>query len=152
MDTFLEFLQTDKVIALISAVFIFFVTILLVSKRWINFPVTLLLLLFAIASGLVISNYHALQSYFHDYNQNGFKKEQEDQESFKTQLLQAVEDVKTEVSSEKENLRLLKGQVEEIFDLMDVQKQKLKSFIEETREHFKSEKTDPTPKPESNQQ
>lgn len=139
-DSFWEFLQTDKVIALLAAMLIFFVTIFLVSKKWINFSITLLLLLFAIASGLAISNYDLFKNYYQNC-QNISSQEQ--QAHFNTQMIQAVEDIKMEVHAEKENLRHLMHQVEEIFDQMDIQKRKLKNFIEETKENFKREKNNP---------
>ncbi|WP_068468223.1 hypothetical protein [Candidatus Protochlamydia phocaeensis] len=137
MHSFLQFLQSDHMMAFIIAVLIFLVTILLVVKRWIGFSITLLLLVFSLAAGLAINNQQAFQGYMDDYRQTRLNERQQD--VFKKQVLQAVEDLRIEVNSEKENLRQAMSQVQEIFDRVERQKQKLQNFIEETRERFKSE-------------
>jgi hypothetical protein len=56
--------------------------------------------------------------------------------------------LKIEVSSEKENLHRLMGQMQDIFNSIDIQRQKLQNFIEETREQFKTGyPAEPSPPP-----
>lgn len=135
-SSLVQFFSSNQVIALLSAVSIFIVTIFLVAKRWIGFPITLILLLFALIAGILINNPQFFSEYSNQYS--GLNLEQ--QEDFKKQMLQAIDDVKQEVSTEKENLQHLKDQVQDIFNQLDTQKQKLDSFIEETRNRFQSEK------------
>ncbi|MBA3723147.1 MAG: hypothetical protein H0W88_12205 [Parachlamydiaceae bacterium] len=148
MHTVLEFLKTDTVVALLVSVFIFIITIFLVAKRWIGFSVTVLLLVFAITAGLAISNHRILECYLNDYKKDGLSDASQPA-PFKKQITQAVEDVQDEVNAEKENLHHLMGQVDEIFDQLEVQKQKLQSFIAETREKYKIENAAETKAEES---
>jgi hypothetical protein len=134
-------LQSPHVVALLIAILIFLITIFLIVKRWIGFPVALLLLVFSLIAGLIINHQQSLQCYLNSYlpSSSSPQKGEESQDAFQKQMLQAVEDLKLEVSTEKENLRRVVDQVQEIFNSMDVQKQKLQQFIEETREKFKAD-------------
>ncbi len=132
-----QFLQSEPILALLIAVLIFLVTIFLVVKQWIGFSITLLLLLFSLAAGLLVSNQQMLRGYASDYRLKHLQDNSQD--AFKKQIVQAVEDLKAEVDSEKENLRHVVTQVQDIFDQMDTQKQELQQFIEETKERFKVE-------------
>lgn len=60
-------------------------------------------------------------------------------EAFQGQILQAVKNLKFEVDNEKENFLLIMNQIQELFDLMDGQTQKLQAFIEETKEKVKTD-------------
>lgn len=128
--------QSEHVLALLSASFIFLITIFLVVKRWIGFSTASLLLLFSLAAGFLIDH---MQIFPHDAPPSSSFNNETSQEVFQQHMLQAVEDLKTEVLTEKENLRRVMKQVQEVFDSVDVQKQKLQNFIEETREHFKTD-------------
>lgn len=151
MDQALQFFQSEHVLALIIACLIFLTTILLVVKKWIGFSGALLFLIFSLAAGLLINNQNAFQHYFNAYSSTPHSGTDEvSQDAFRKQMLQAVEDLKTEVSAEKENLQHVMHQVQEIVDSIDVQKQKLQQFIEETRERFKADyapKSSPTAPP-----
>jgi hypothetical protein len=135
-----QFFQSPHVLALFIAILIFLMTIFLVVKRWIGFSVTLLLLLFSLVAGLVINHQQIFQDYIHSYSSSATPLIGEDvQDAFHKQMMQALEDLKVEVNAEKENLRQVVNQVQEIFDTMEAQKQKLQNFIEETRERFKTD-------------
>jgi hypothetical protein len=137
MSPALNFLQSEHLLALLIAILIFLTTIFLVAKRWIGFSITLLLLLFSLAAGLLINYQQELLHYLRLSSspiEDGMTTE-----DFHKQMLKAVEDLKLEVSTEKENLRLIMTQVQEIINSMDMQKQKLQNFIEETRERFKTD-------------
>lgn len=144
MHQIAEFLKTEPVLALIIACLIFATTILLVVKRWIGFSLALLLLLFSLAAGLLINNQQAFQLYLNSRTTTNLSSDGESQDTFRKQVSQAVEDLKLEVNTEKENLKRVMHQVQEIVDSIDVQKQKLQTFIDETRVKFKS---DTSPKP-----
>jgi len=132
MENLLDFITTNTIFAFLITVFIFIVTIFLVVRQWIGFSMALLLLVFAIAAGTAVRHYNLLKSYI-------YLSEEPSQSEFNKQITKVVEDVRMEVSSEKENLHLLMKQVEDLFDQMNQQKIKLQQFIEETTEHFRSE-------------
>jgi uncharacterized protein (DUF58 family) len=138
MSATLNFLQSEHVLALLIAILIFLTTIFLVIKRWIGFSITLLLLLFALAAGLLINSQQELEHYFSLSTSHSIEEEKSSSD-FHKQILQAVEDLKSEVATEKENLQRVMQQVQDIFHSMDIQKQKFQHFIEEVREHFKSD-------------
>ncbi|CAF24351.1 hypothetical protein [Candidatus Protochlamydia amoebophila] len=130
------FLQSEPRLALLIAVLIFFITIFLVIKKWIGFSVALLLLIFSLAAGLVIKNQQFFETYASEYHHQFHNQENE---AFKKQILQALEDIKKEVNIERENCHQVMNQVQAIFEQMDAEKQKLQLFIEETKEKFKKE-------------
>ncbi|WP_075882895.1 hypothetical protein [Candidatus Protochlamydia sp. W-9] len=130
------FLQSEPRLALLIAVLIFFITIFLVIKKWIGFSVALLLLIFSLAAGLVIKNQQFFETYASEYHHQFHNQENE---AFKKQILQALDDIKKEVNIEKENCHQVMNQVQAIFEQMDAEKQKLQLFIEETKEKFKKE-------------
>ncbi len=142
-SSLIQFFSSNQVIALLSAVSIFIVTIFLVAKRWIGFSITFILLLFALIAGILINN----PQFLTEYSSQNSTVNLEQQEDFKKQILQAINDVKQEVSTEKENLQHLKNQMQDFFNQLDAQKQKLDQFIEETRNRFQNEK--PTAPPQS---
>lgn len=141
MHTFSQLLQTDHVLALLIALLIFLMTLFLAVKRWIGFSITLLLLLFSLAAGVLINNQHAFQGYLGHYSPStlALPLAEGNSDAFQKHILKAVEDLQTEMQTEKENLLQLKQQVQDLFVSMDTQKQKLQNFIEETRERFKTE-------------
>lgn len=135
MSPILNFLQSEHILAFLVAVLIFLTTILLVVKRWIGFSIALLLLLFSLAAGLVINYQQEIQHYFNPAPYSSIHS----QEDFHKYMLQGMENLKTELTTEKDNLRRVMNQVQEIFESMDVQKQKLQNFIEEVKEQFKTD-------------
>ncbi len=148
MQTFADFLSSEHILALLIAFLIFLTTVFLVVKRWIGFSIALLLLLFSLAAGLIVNNQQMFHHYFSSYeNLAGHPEDAGTQNAFHKQIMQAVEDLKTEVHAEKENLNQVMTQVAEIVNSIDVQKLKLQNFIEETRERFK---TDTPPKQATN--
>lgn len=143
MSPVLNILQSEHFLALLISLFIFMTTILLVVKRWIGFPITLLLLFFALAAGLIINYHHQFQNYFTSSPHSN--EENSSPEDFHQHMLKAMENLKIEMTTEKENLRRVIGQVQEIFDSMDIQKQKLQNFIEEIRDQFQTNYPAKTP-------
>jgi hypothetical protein len=137
MHSTIGFLQAEPNLALLIAVLIFLITIFLVVKKWIGFSIATLLLLFSLAAGLIVKNQQLLETYATDYHQHNLADTKE--EDLKKQIFQALEDVKTEISTEKENIRHIMIKVQEIFEQLDNEKQNLQHFIAETTERFKTE-------------
>jgi hypothetical protein len=138
MSSALDTLHSTHVLALLIAILVFLTTILLVVKRWIGFSITLLLLIFSLAAGLIINNQQDFQHYLSSSSSSPSHDEKAT-DDFHKQMLQAMEDLKSEVAAEKENLRRLMDEVQDIFNSMDIQKQKLQNFIEEVRQRFKAD-------------
>ena len=105
MDQALQFFQSEHVLALIIACLLILTTILLVVKKWIGFSGALLFLIFSLAAGLLINNQNAFQHYFNAYSSTPHSGTDEvSQGAFRKQMLQAVEDLKTEVSEQKRKI------------------------------------------------
>lgn len=104
--------------------FLFILTFILAIKRKISFLTTFCILLFSIPALTIM---HYVQETPHD-----------SQALFDAQIAQAVQDIQKEVLEEKENLKKLVGQVDEILDQLDEQKQKLQQFISEKQDNFKN--------------
>ena len=138
MESFWHFIQSEQVTGLLIAAFIFFITILAVAKSWINFPITLLLLLFSLVVGLAVSNQSHIQSYYGSPH----PKMDDNQDTFNKQMKQAFENLQSEVDLERDNILRLMSQVMEIVEKVDAQKQKLQNFIEEARPQFNQKTSD----------
>ena len=149
MQSAVDFFSSEHILALLIAVLIFLTTVFLVVKRWIGFSIALLLLLFSLAAGMIVNNQQMFHQYFSSYeNLAGRSENTGAQDAFQKQILKAVEDLKTEVHAEKENLNQVMTQMVEIVNSIDAQKQKLQNFIDETRERFKTDS--PTKQEKSN--
>ena len=138
-ETLIHFFSSGPFAALTAGVITLLITILLVAKRWIGFSTALILLLIGVAATVLINN----PQLFEQYTQANFSKEIEQQESFNKHLMEAIEGMKTEIQSEKENIVQLKGQVEEMVVELNNQKQKVENFIEETKKHFQPDEKEP---------
>jgi hypothetical protein len=140
MFSFLDFFESAHFLALAVAIIIFLITVFLVVKRWIGFYTALLFLLLALIAGLIINYQSDLRRYVSSSGaSSSLTNSQAAEASFAKQMKQAMEDLKTEVETEKKNLLRVIDEVQEIFDSVDAQKQKLDDFIEEVREQFKKE-------------
>jgi hypothetical protein len=135
-----HFFESPHVLALVIAILIFLITIFLVVKRWIGFSLTLLLLIFSLAAGLIINQQQTIRDYLNSSSSSSNPMAlNESQDPFHTQVMKALEDLRLEVNTEKENIRHLMSQVQEIFDSMDAQKQKLQNFIDEVQQRFRTD-------------
>ncbi|MBA2369985.1 MAG: hypothetical protein H0V82_13355 [Candidatus Protochlamydia sp.] len=132
MHPSLKFLESEPVIALLVAAIIFFITLFLVVKQWIGFSLTLLLLVFALVSGFIVNNQHVLDCYNKENHELVFHGKEDD--AFKIQIFQAIEDLKVEVNSEKENIQHMMAQIQEVLNEVDSQKQNLQSFIDSQKD------------------
>ncbi|MDP1879569.1 MAG: hypothetical protein Q8K60_01355 [Parachlamydiaceae bacterium] len=139
MSALIEFFKSEQFIAFFAATMIFIITIFLVAKQWIGFSMALLFLLFALITGFVINHHEAIKHYFIRPPVSQENSINYDQTEFRTQVKLAVDDLQKELSVEKENIQQVMNQVQEIFGILDAEKNKLENFIEETREHFKQE-------------
>lgn len=132
MDTFLEFLQSDQVKGILLGLFIFFVTIVLVVRRWIGFSATFLFLSFALAASFLVNHHSAFNTYLTTPTPS-----KEAHSQFDKQIEQAVSDLNQELKSEKEQLNRVVSQVQELFSVVESEKEKVERLIEDTKEHFK---------------
>lgn len=135
MSSISNFIQSEHLFALLITVIVFLITLLLAVKRWISFPVTLSLLVLALVIGLIINHKEDLEHYF-TFSVSQPVEAKHSKESFHEHILQGMEGLKAEVETGKENLHRIINQVQEVFDSMDIQKQKLQNFIEELRKEF----------------
>lgn len=144
MPEFLDWLQTDSVLAFLLALAIFLFTILLIVKEWVNFSMAFLLLLFSLTVGLAITHQRSIRCYLEGCYERRPVSDQ--QVVFADQIKLAIEDLKKELENEKENIQHIVYQVQEVFDQVDYQRQKLQAFIEKTQDHFKQDaKTEGSP-------
>lgn len=128
----INFFSSNSVIALLSAVTIFLITIVLVAKHWIGFPLAFILLLLSIIVGILINNPNFFTNYA-ELNSNSHLVDQ--QNEFKKSILEALDDVKLEIKNEHENVNQLKKQLENAIEHADKQEQKLEQFIKNSHQH-----------------
>ena len=125
-----SFFTSDPFVAFLIAILIFFFTIFLSVKQWINLPLTLILLLFSLAAGTVVNTQRHLKGYVLG-NSKGLNQSSVE---FQDQLREAFETIKIELSAEKDSLLKIGSQVEAIFKEVENQSAKIESLFDKTRE------------------
>ena len=106
MDNFVDYILTNNVIAYTTAFIIFVITVFLVVKRLIGFVITLLLLFFAIVSGLAIANMDLFREILRGmiYEKSEARQNIKD-DTFKSQVLHAYDELKAQFEEQKKNLQ-----------------------------------------------
>lgn len=106
MENFVNYILTNNVIAYTTAFIIFVVTVFLVVKRLIGFVITLLLLFFAIVSGLAIANMDLFREILRGmvYEKSEERQDVKD-DTFKNQVLHAYDELKAQFEEQKKNLQ-----------------------------------------------
>lgn len=103
MNEVIDFLTANTTIAYLTAVVIFIITIIMIMKRLIGVVVTIVLLAFALLSGLAIANHDLFREIL-----IGFKYPENSSEDtythYKNQLHKAFEEVKEEVEKQTRKL------------------------------------------------
>jgi len=101
MEGLLDFLFSNETLAIVIPLVVFLITLIMVVKRLINFVITLVLLAFAIVSGLAIINYQVVSDYMNnDIPQERFDELNDGLYRFKEQLMEAVDDLRQDLRDE----------------------------------------------------
>ena len=108
---------------------IFIITLLLAVKRWINFPIAGILIFLSLAIGFYL-NFH---NQWHLLYESDSHKNVEKTDHFQNEVLSAIEDLKKEVTIEKENINRITKEISEVFISMEAQTQKIQTFIDEVK-------------------
>lgn len=134
MEQMPSFMQSYQAIALGVAIVIFLITVVLSARRVIGLIFTIILLMVAIGTSLFISHQHP-PTHQVQLIETSLTAD-EDSADFKEQILQAINRIQIELNQEKESLMKVSDGMQTLMLQMDSQKQKLQSFIDETREKF----------------
>lgn len=100
--------------ALAVSAFIFFITLVLVSKQWIGFSVTLLFLVFSLIAGIVISNQDIFRNAITGNPSNHIKDLDFKMTNFNEQVLKSYDSLKAEMEVQKHKLQALSEEVQEL--------------------------------------
>lgn len=100
-------------LALFTSAFIFFITLFLVAKQWIGFSLTLVLLLFTLASGLVISNQNIIQEYIKGSPDEHIYDVDAKVSHFQEQMLKAYDSLRADLEIQKHKLQALEDKQKE---------------------------------------
>lgn len=134
MENFFAAVTTNNTIALVIASVIFIVTIALASRKLINFFITLILLFFAVVSGVAIANNDIVRDYlktnFNIDPQEYSLEEDTRIEALKDkvwsvfeQLVDALSNAESLSPQSEENLR-------ELLRYMDTQKSRIQAYLD----------------------
>lgn len=134
MEQMPSFMQSYQAIALGVAIVIFLITVFLSARRVIGLIFTIILLIIAMTTSLIISRQHPVTHQV-PLTETPLITHPEGTD-FKEQILQAINHINTELNQEKESLKKVSDGMQTLILQMDAQKQKLQSFIEEARDKF----------------
>lgn len=101
MNEFIDFITANTTIAYVTAFVIFIITLVLVVRRLIGFMVTLLLLLFALLSGLSIANHDLFREMLQRFKTDAVAPDEDRTAYYKNQLLNAYDELKKEFEEQK---------------------------------------------------
>ncbi len=107
MNEVIDFFTNNTTLAYTTAVVIFIITIYLLAKRLIGFMVTLLLLAFALFSGLAIANYDLFREILTSFKYDPAKNKEDQFTHFKAQLSKAYDELKEEFEEQKNKVEAL---------------------------------------------
>jgi hypothetical protein len=102
MEAFWSFITSNEVLAIIIPALVFMVVLYLVVKRLVSFVITLVLLLFALLSGLSIVNYDVVGDYFRgDLTQENTMELKESLAEFRDPIFEAFKELKDDIKEAK---------------------------------------------------
>lgn len=107
MNDFIDFITANTTLAYVTAFIIFIITLVLVVKRLIGFMLTLLLLLFAILSGLSIANHDLFRELLQNFKTENVSSNEDTSTYYKNQFYKAYEDLKREFEEQKQKLEAM---------------------------------------------
>lgn len=96
MNDFIDFITSNTTLAYVTAFIIFIITIVLVVRRLIGFMITLLLLIFAILSGLSIANHDLFREMLQGFKTTAAPPEEDKKTYYKHQAMKAYDELKKE--------------------------------------------------------
>lgn len=136
MFSFLHFFQTDPVIGLMVAFAIFLITVFLVAKRSIQFSTALSFLIFAVLIGMIITNQKMIHHYFDPRVEWKSSEPLESPSDSLPHLASSIQNLEKEILLQKNGLNQANNQIKEAFNLINLQKQELQTFIQQTKDEF----------------
>lgn len=107
MNEVIDFFTSNTTIAYLTALGIFIVTIVLLMKRLIGFMLTLLLLAFAILSGLAIANHEQFREILTNFKYDPAKTKEDKFTHFKNQLYHTFEELKEDFKEQKQKIETM---------------------------------------------
>lgn len=114
MDGATQCFFSTNATALAAASFIFFITLFFVSKQWIGFSITMLLLFFSLITGLIIVNHDVFRDAIRGTPTNHFKDLDFKMTNFNEQVLKMYDSLKAEMEIQKHKLQALSDEVQEL--------------------------------------
>jgi hypothetical protein len=104
MNEVIDFFTSNTTVAYLTAFAIFIITIILLINRLIGFMITLLLLAFAILSGLAIANHDLFREILTNFRYDPEKNKEDKLTHFKNQLSHTYDELKEEFQQQKKKL------------------------------------------------
>lgn len=99
---------------LFTAAFVFFITIFLIAKQWIQIPMALLLLIFSLVSGLIVANQDALRDCLKGTESERMHDVDLKVGHFQEQMLKNYDAIKADLEIQKHKLQALSDEIQAI--------------------------------------
>lgn len=154
MEEYIHSLTSNNALALAVAALIFIVTVTLVVKKVISFVITLILLFFAIMSGLAIANNDIVRDYLKQWTHEGDanldqspnqQPKETTLESIRHEVIKFLEMLINKLSDEKQNptpsdqqAALHREAVRQLIYQLDTNREKLQGFLDEQQQQQQS--------------
>jgi hypothetical protein len=110
----IQALFSDNSIALIVSAFIFFITLFMIAKQWIQLPAAAVLLLFSLFSGLLIANQDVIRDCLKGTDSERVHDVDIKVAHFQEHVLKAYDGLKADVEIQKHKVQALSDEVQEL--------------------------------------
>lgn len=107
MNQLIDFLTSNTTLAYITALAIFIITVIMLMRRIIGVIVTIVLLLFALLSGLAIANHDLFREILTGFKYEPEKTKEDTYTHYKNQLNKTFEELKEEFEIQKKRVEAL---------------------------------------------
>lgn len=107
MNEVIDFLTANTTLAYVTAVVIFIITIVLLVRRIIGVFVTVILLIFALLSGLAIANHDLFREILTSFKYEPEKTKEDTFTHYKKQLQKAFDEIKEEFELQARKIEAL---------------------------------------------
>lgn len=119
MEVASQYLFSNSSLALVIAAFIFFITLFMVAKQWISISIVIVLLLFSLISGIVVSEQELLRKTLIGTPSEYTTDIEVRMATFHEQILKAYDNLKGELELQKHKIEALSKEVQELKEKKD---------------------------------
>jgi predicted PurR-regulated permease PerM len=132
MSEYIDMLFTSEGLAIAIPAIIFIITVYLIVKRLISFLITLILLVFAIVSGLAIVNHKTVGEVVKgEVSEQRYEELKQSLSEFKNQIQEAFRELQQDLTKEDKSMQSRLEDSSDMLQRLDFQVRRLEAMVDE---------------------